>query len=315
MKEMDMKESTLEKFEPAYREAYELVRNGNPAIKMAFARACFERSTLVIRPKEAARLIEEVAAAGRPPAQVSRWLLAETPYRPSLSAEEAADQGNGEARCMEAIWAFCRQEIDASDLQAELNANSCLVAQQATLLLDQLSADAREMWELFRLWTAPAARLARKDKASREKLASMHARIRAIEADREKLARTADSLSASALMRECNSLRDELATARKRLADAEARVADADRLSESKVAVAVEETKKRLEQAAFDRDFAAEERDEANGRADKSERKARAYEIFIRRHGLEPTLAFVDADGRSVTDAHEASHAEVTVDG
>jgi N6-adenosine-specific RNA methylase IME4 len=40
-------------------------------------------------------------------------------------------------------------------------------------------------------------------------------------------------------------------------------------------------------------------------------------DVEIRGAGLRDPhpLAFVDADGRSVTDAHEASHAEVTVDG
>lgn len=310
-------------WEPAYREARELARNGNPVIQTALARACIEGSTGIITPDEAARLAADAAKAGFPPALVLRWMLAGTPMPPALSEEEAwaslyaaADNGNCEARAIRAVHSFLKKGTNVSGLQTELKANeNCLVAAVAWFLVKRFVTDTRGMLGACRRADAQVAKLARKDAANREKAASMRARIRTMEADKNQLARTVDSLSASALRRECEALRVDLAAARQRLADAEALVADAARLCESRVAGAVEETRRKLEQATFDRDFAAEERDEANARADKSDRKSRAYEALLRRHGLEPALAFVGEEGACNTCARESSLAEVTVDG
>jgi hypothetical protein len=307
-------------WDSAYREACDIARKGNPVIQAAVARACYEDETDAISFEEAAHLLEDASAAGFAPALMFQGLLAMRHNFAGLSPREAQEcmneavvRGYGDAGCINAITRFCLSKINLYELLEELDATGNCILGFASLIVERFIDDMRKTEKIIRSMDGQIAKLTRKDKSHKEKTEKMRDRIYSIESDRKVLAKEAASLSASALGQERDALRSELATVCQRLIETESKVAAADSLCESKIACAVEDMKRRMEQAQFDYECAIEERERENRRADKSDHKVKSYEQFIRQHGLAPMCAFAGKDGASFTDSREQSHGDVTV--
>jgi hypothetical protein len=307
-------------WESAYREACELARKGNPVIQAAVARACYEGETDVISVEDAAHLLEDASAAGFPPALMFQGLLAMrhdfadlSPREAQVCMKEAADRGYGDARCINAITQFRLSKINQNELIDELESTGNCILGLASLIAERFIDDMRKMEKTVQVKDARIAKLTRKDALHRDKVEKMRDRLRLAEADRKSLVKKASSSSASALSLERDALRSEVESLRQCLADAEAKASDVEHLTEFRIACATEDVKRRMEQAQFDHELALEERDHANQMTDKSEHRAKAYELFIRQHGMDPMCAFAGKDGASFTTSREQSHGGVTV--
>lgn len=333
-----MQNEPMMDWEPAYRQAYELAKQGNPVVQTAVARACFQHETHVLGPEEAFELVKDAATDGFPPALLIQGLLAMWEGHSLLDPEEAEDalfmaeaEGCGEAVFVTAVMRFLQSDLTAEELLEVLCDGRPCITGIVCLAIERLIQEMRRAEKLVHVRDEKIAELiqhaANAQTKHREQVHARNARISNAETEKVALSKKVDSLSSSSLGKERDALRAELTAIRQRLADAEAVIANADRLSDSKVEQAVEETNRHLGQAQFDRELANEERDEAIRKSGKSDRRTKRLEAFIRKHGLEPLHAFTGEDAvpgtfedglqqpvaGKLTGTREQSRVEVTV--